>query len=448
MGDQGRQPRGTKFGGGSKRRFEEGRGNNRFGGESGCNFREEEDLRRELNNREGYTRGRGGQNQGGFWHGREEEMENKRRAMDRGRGYQQDAARSRFGQGQGNPQVSVHDRIGNTNWDNQTREAGQRAGQEANRGKLKDAGVCFWCRQEGHHQAECTNPPFCFRCKESGHLGANCPKSKGCSMHMYGYGFPDQGFYCLKVPGQKKQSISEHVGLLHIISGEANVSKVEEELKHMIDNSWQWNVRRIADKEYLASFPNKQILDVFSRTTEVKLPLYNITATISPSSIDPASSSALQEGWVKITNIPNNARSVEAITLIAELAGDVITVDELSLIRDGPVRVKLSARDISKIRGFIEIFVNGAGYEIKFSPEAQGKSGPKDPPPPPHRRTDEDSEEGDEEELDESEWERLGHKGARRKKSHQANKDNGGSQETSGSKKAQTPTDKCWHSLA
>jgi hypothetical protein len=32
--------------------------------------------------------------------------------------------------------------------------------------------------------------------------------------------------------------------------------------------------------------------------------------------------------------------------------------DELSLIREGPVRVKIGARDIDKIRGCVEIFIN------------------------------------------------------------------------------------------
>lgn len=64
--------------------------------------------------------------------------------------------------------------------------------------------VCYWCREEGHHQADCTNLPFCFRCKESGHLAAKCRKSKGVLIHMYGFGFPSQGYHNLEIPDVDK----------------------------------------------------------------------------------------------------------------------------------------------------------------------------------------------------------------------------------------------------
>ena len=81
--------------------------------------------------------------------------------------------------------------------------------------------------------------------------------------------------------------------------------------------------------------------------------IHNISATVTHSSLAPTASVVLQTGWVLLSNIPDPARNVEAITLIAELAGEVIVVDEVSLIKEGPVRVKLLARDISKLRGFI-----------------------------------------------------------------------------------------------
>jgi hypothetical protein len=80
--------------------------------------------------------------------------------------------------------------------------------------------ICFWCRQEGHHQVECNNPPFCFRCKESGHLAAKCLSAKSNTIHMYGFGFPGQGYYCLKTPGAKKaQQPRGNVGKIMVKSG-------------------------------------------------------------------------------------------------------------------------------------------------------------------------------------------------------------------------------------
>ena len=47
------------------------------------------------------------------------------------------------------------------------------------------------------------------------------------------------------------------------------------------------------------------------------------------------------------------ARNIEAVKLIAELAREVVVVDELSLIREGPIGVKLNGRCIEKLRGSV-----------------------------------------------------------------------------------------------
>jgi hypothetical protein len=82
--------------------------------------------------------------------------------------------------------------------------------------------------------------------------------------------------------------------------------------------------------------------------------LYKIIATVTPTSINPSVSVVLQEGCVQMHDVPDEARGAEAVTIIAEKAGEVLVVDEFSLIRVGPVRIKIRARDISKFRGSLE----------------------------------------------------------------------------------------------
>ena len=66
------------------------------------------------------------------------------------------------------------------------------------------------------------------------------------------------------------------------------------------------------------------------------------TSKVSKSSLEANASSYLQTGWMKIYNIPFSTRTEEAMKQIAELAGEVVVIDELSLIRDGPVRTYVS----------------------------------------------------------------------------------------------------------
>jgi hypothetical protein len=104
---------------------------------------------------------------------------------------------------------------------------GARGEASKNAPRPKEAIVCFWCRQEGHHQADCTNSPFFFRCKESGHLVVKCPKSMSCSMRMLGFGFLGMDFHCLKIPELTRQpKAPEHRGLIGVKSGEANAESV------------------------------------------------------------------------------------------------------------------------------------------------------------------------------------------------------------------------------
>ena len=293
---------------------------------------------------------------------------------------------------------TIHDRLGEGGSRNGADEGRDRGFAQDSRGvpRPKDFGTCRWCGQEGHHQATCTNDPLCFRCKKSGHIATQCPQHLGCKMRMFGFGVPGHGFYSLQLPEMKEPKPEENLGAIQIVSGKASVDWVEEELKHLIDNKWDWKVRQISDREFLAVFPNKTILGAFSKSNGIKLALHNIFAKVSRSNLDSEASSVLQTGWVKIYNIPPAARNEEAVKQIAELAGEVVVVDELSLIRDGPVRVKLNGREIHKLRGYIEVFFGKIGRELRFVAEggSRGLSG-GDQPPPKKPDVDSDEEEDD-----------------------------------------------------
>ena len=59
------------------------------------------------------------------------------------------------------------------------------------------------------------------------------------------------------------------------------------------------------------------ILDTFSRSKGIDLALHNISAIVTHSTMDISASSALQEGWILLSNIPTPARNVDAVSLIA-----------------------------------------------------------------------------------------------------------------------------------
>ncbi|CAL5098046.1 unnamed protein product [Urochloa decumbens] len=210
---------------------------------------------------------------------------------------------------------------------------------------------------------------------------------------MLRYGFPNQGFFSLQIPEEKRQQTEENLARIEIVSGSASVLKIDQELKHLIDEKWDWNVIQISEKEYLATFPNKTMLTTLSKSGGVEMSLHRIFAKVTKTGSEASASSVLQTGWVKLYNIHPRARYEEAVRLIAKLAGEVVVVDELSLIREGPVRVKLNGRNINKLRGFVEIFIGKVGHEVRFvAEEAMGSDQPRDPPPKKPEEESEDEE--------------------------------------------------------
>ncbi|TVU21064.1 hypothetical protein EJB05_30676, partial [Eragrostis curvula] len=238
--------------------------------------------------------------------------------------------------------------------------------------------TCFRCLQEGHHQRDCENEPVCYKCKASGHMAAECAGLKQLrKIKMFGFGIPGQGFYSIEIP-EGKDATKETTGLVTVLQGEANEDKIDGELKNLIDPNWDWKVRRVAEEEYVVIFPNTQALDTFSKMADLRTTIYGLKIKISKSAVDPEASSLLHTVWVKIYGLPGFARAEDIVKEVASLAAEPIVVDELSLIRNGPVRVKVRSRDPANLRGFIEIFFNHVGYDIRFLVEGfQAKNSKK-----------------------------------------------------------------------
>ena len=187
----------------------------------------------------------------------------------------------------------------------------------------------------------------------------HCKKLK-----MFGFGIPGQGFYSLEVPDAEQ--VEKFGGLISVTEGNATAEKLERELKNLIKPDWDFRVKELDRNEFSASFPDQISLNTFSKLTTVGLALYGYKVQISKTNIDPADSSVLHSTWIRIGGVPNFARKVEVIKEIASLVAEPIKVDEFSLWRDEPVRVRVNCRNPANLKGFVEIFFNRVGYEIKF----------------------------------------------------------------------------------
>lgn len=264
-----------------------------------------------------------------------------------------------LGQGRG----GRFDQSRNPNTVNEQRKKEEFKGKNSEMGQTKDI-RCFRCQDFGHHQVECTNDPVCYKCKQSGHMASECVGLKGHKLKMFGFGIK-QGFYSIEIPKAAKAS-TENVGCIKVLEGVADEKKIEMELQNLIDQKWGWQVKKVSSNEFMVMFPNKQSLDTFSKLSELSTTLYHLKIKVSKSDLDPEATAKLFTVWMKIYGLPSFARMEDVVKEISALAAEPILVDELSLIRTGAVRVKVKCRDPTQLRGFVEIFFNSVGYEIRF----------------------------------------------------------------------------------
>lgn len=75
-------------------------------------------------------------------------------------------------------------------------------------------------------------------------MAVDCKTADAKKLKMFGFGIPGQGFYAMNFPEDK---IKTHLatGLLIILEGDANEEMVDQELKHLVKEKWDFKVKQI-----------------------------------------------------------------------------------------------------------------------------------------------------------------------------------------------------------
>lgn len=98
--------------------------------------------------------------------------------------------------------------------------------------------------------------------------------------------------------------------------------------------------------------------------------------------IDPWSSSSgskgiLQQGWFRVTNIPDDQRSIITLAKVGGLVGKVAEIDEKARFRVDYVRLKIACRDITKVpktaEGVLGLTVYDFGFEREILDDGKEK---------------------------------------------------------------------------
>ncbi|XP_071676637.1 uncharacterized protein [Lolium perenne] len=294
--------------------------------------------------------------------------------------------------------------------------------------------TCFNCSTPGHFQSNCTRPPHCVLCDVDGHTTGMCPNAnRPTELKWFGFAIDGGAFYAFDCP--PLESNPKHDNMAYVLA-EATEEAINEGLKKLIDETWDFQVRKVADSEFAVLFPNADSLRLCKNATNLTLPVSKITVVVSEVRPAPKPSGRLQEVWVRLHDVPPPLLSSANLMAAMVMLGKPLIVDELSLSKDEPVLMKFHTPVPAKLRTTVNLSVHGEIFPIRVVPEpSKGSVSATDLPPPPHNDKDDqdDDEEEETEELSASDhnWKRQKAKSGDKSGAPSSNATSAGTKKTS-----------------
>ncbi|KAK1647833.1 hypothetical protein QYE76_065638 [Lolium multiflorum] len=314
------------------------------------------------------------------------------------------------------------------------KNSGNAAGAAPQKGKNKVgqakagapvAGECFKCGREGHYQSECQFEPLCVICSGEGHSSVSCPsRGKTLRLQSMGHAITGGGFYNINVePLKAGQASGETFTAVIKFNGEPlSEDKLSEELKLLVDDLWDWQVTKQTESEFTVVFPSRATLRLATACGKLFLPISEKETTIREAFLAPKPSLVLPSTWVRLTGVPEDLLTKERLMAAFVMVGRPVVVDELLIMKRDrePIRIRFQGRYPERMKGSVQVFVNGEGFTVMLQVEEGPRGGAGGsmggPPPPP--RPDQDDVDSEEMSSDD-EWNKH------RKKSSEQDKEKG-----------------------
>jgi hypothetical protein len=229
----------------------------------------------------------------------------------------------------------------------------------------------------------------CFRCNEPGLFAYECslrsPNNKRNFQNQDPFGggnlalceliaplcftqIPGQGFFLIPDrPSETNAHERVNIAVVTIVKGSVRSKQIKDKFARILSERWRWTTRKVVDNMYTMRFPQASLIKEWACFNPISMRNVKAKISIAPWNGSVGAKGELQQAWFRVRGIPYDKRSVLTLAYVGSLVGATSEVDKTTLSRSDYVRIKIIARDVSKVpasaEGSIGLYLYAFFYE-------------------------------------------------------------------------------------